>query len=311
MEGDEFKNNADFRIASDVSSALDADARDLANRNLTPIAILDFSCNLMVTWEGLFSVFVFGPQNGGPSGLIYGFLFTIVGYSCVAASMGELVSLWPTAGGQYHWVYVLAPDRRRAVLSYFIGWQSVIAWQATAAGGAYVSATSTQGLVINSQPSYIPERWHGTLIAILLVTLCGLFSTFLSKGLPYTEIAALWLHVLLFIALLVAFTVIDGGYESRGVSFFVGLITSVFVFSGVDGAVHMCEEVHNASRIVPWAMMGSVFINGITGFDMLFCGVNVFAVVFWIAHGRKVYTGPVLETQIESIHGRSAVGREV
>lgn len=31
MEGDGFKNNTDFHIASDVSSALDADAIDLAN----------------------------------------------------------------------------------------------------------------------------------------------------------------------------------------------------------------------------------------------------------------------------------------
>lgn len=28
----------------------------------------------MVTWEGLPSVFDFGFQNGGPGGLIYGFL---------------------------------------------------------------------------------------------------------------------------------------------------------------------------------------------------------------------------------------------
>jgi choline transport protein len=52
----------------------------------------------MVTWEGLFSVFVFGLQNGGPAGLIYGFLFVWTGYGCVVATMGELVSMWPTAG---------------------------------------------------------------------------------------------------------------------------------------------------------------------------------------------------------------------
>jgi amino acid permease len=56
----------------------------------------------MVTWEGMFSVFVFGLQNGGPSGLIYGFLFVWVGYGCVVATMGELVSMWPTAGFVEH-----------------------------------------------------------------------------------------------------------------------------------------------------------------------------------------------------------------
>lgn len=76
----------------------------------------------MITWEGLFSVFVFGLQNGGPAGLIYGFLFVWTGYACVVATMGELVSMWPTAGGQYHWVHMLAPDGWKDILSYLTGW---------------------------------------------------------------------------------------------------------------------------------------------------------------------------------------------
>jgi len=49
---------------------------------------------MMITWEGLFAVFVFGLQNGGPAGLIYGFLFCWLGYACTLATMGELVSMW-------------------------------------------------------------------------------------------------------------------------------------------------------------------------------------------------------------------------
>lgn len=36
--------------------------------------------------------------------------------------MGELVSMWPTAGGQYHWTYMLAPEKWKVVLSYVTGW---------------------------------------------------------------------------------------------------------------------------------------------------------------------------------------------
>jgi amino acid permease len=76
----------------------------------------------MVAWEGLFSVFVFGLQNGGPAGLVYGFLFVWTGTACVVATMGELFSMWPTAGGQYHWMYMLASEGWREVLSYITGW---------------------------------------------------------------------------------------------------------------------------------------------------------------------------------------------
>jgi choline transport protein len=151
--------------------------------------------------------------------------------------------------------------------------QSVIAWQAISASDGVLMATAIQGLVINSRPSYESQRWHATLMAMAIVIVCLIFNSFLSKVLPHVETATLAPHVLLFIIVLVIITVMspekssnsevwtlflnDAGYESKGLSFFVGLITPVFAFTGVDGAVHMSEEVRNSNRVVPWAMMGT------------------------------------------------------
>lgn len=134
-------------------------------------------------------------------------------------------------------------------------------------------ATAIQGLVINSRPAYGPERWHATLMAMAVVLVCLSINSFLAKGLPRVETATLFLHVSLFVVILVIITAMspekssdrdvwalflnDGGYESKGLSFFIGLITPVFAFTGVDGAVHMSEEVRNSSRVVPWAMLGT------------------------------------------------------
>ena len=52
-------------------------------------------------------------------------------------------------------------------------------------------------------------------------------------------------------------------------SFFVGLITTVFAFIGADGAIHMSEEIKNASTVVPHALVASIALNGIMGFAML------------------------------------------
>jgi choline transport protein len=100
--------------------------------------------------------------------------------------------------------------------------------------------------------------------------LCLLVTTLLCKALPHVESAVLWLHICLFVVVLVVLCVMapekssshdvwalflnEGGYESKGLSFFVGLITPVFAFTGADGAVHMCEEIRNARRAVPWAL---------------------------------------------------------
>jgi choline transport protein len=150
--------------------------------------------------------------------------------------------------------------------------QSVIAWQALTASASYLSATALQGLVINARPSYTPERWHGTLLVIVVILVCLVFNTFFSKGLPHVETAILSLHIVLFIIVLVTMVVMsptkssnaevwtlflsEGGYESKGLSFFVGLITPVFAFAGADGAVHLAEEIKNSSRVLPWAMIG-------------------------------------------------------
>jgi amino acid permease len=40
------------------------------------------------------SVFLYGFQNGGPAGLVYGYLFCWVGILCVVASLGEMASMY-------------------------------------------------------------------------------------------------------------------------------------------------------------------------------------------------------------------------
>jgi len=59
--------------------------------------------------------------DGGPAGAVYGYLFCWVGYTAVCASLSELVSMMPTAGGQYHWTFELAPPKYRKFISWITG----------------------------------------------------------------------------------------------------------------------------------------------------------------------------------------------
>lgn len=49
----------------------------------------------------------------------------------------------------------------------------------------------------------------------------------------------------------------------------IGLIGSVYTFTGADGAIHMSEEIQNASVVVPRSIMFSILINGSLAFGML------------------------------------------
>lgn len=49
----------------------------------------------------------------------------------------------------------------------------------------------------------------------------------------------------------------------------VGFITSAGSFAGVDAASHMAEELRNAPKILPTAMLWTVVANGGMGLVMI------------------------------------------
>lgn len=191
----------------------------------------------------------------------------------------------PTSGGQYHWVSEFAPASAQKFLSYLVGWLCVLGWQTGNVAVAQLGAAQIQALVILNNDTYIPERWHVTLIIIAFITVCMAFNTVLYRHLPLVEIIALVLHIVGFFAILIPlwakgtpsrdphavfFTFTDGGgWGNVGLSTIVGILSPIFAFIGPDSATHMAEELRNASKSLPRAMIATMLINGALGFVML------------------------------------------
>ena len=258
--------------------------RQVLKRQFGFMSMLGFSCTLMSTWEGLLASFVQGFSNGGPAGLIYGFICCWIGTLCIVACLAEMASMAPTAGGQYHWVAMLAPRPYQRVFSYITGWLTVTGWQAAFASGVFPAATLIQGIIVLNSTNYVPQRWHGTLLFFALVFLAVFINTYISNHLSKLEGLILVLHVLGFFAVLIPLVYLapqgtasdvfgtflnEGGWSTQALAFFVGLNTSVYAFAGADGAAHMAEEIHSASTVVPWTMISAVVVNGALGFGIL------------------------------------------
>lgn len=60
------------------------------------------------TWIALASTLAIVLPSGGPAAFFYGFFFCVACNFAIAASLGEMASVWPTAGGQYHYAYSLS-----------------------------------------------------------------------------------------------------------------------------------------------------------------------------------------------------------
>jgi choline transport protein len=63
-------------------------------------------CN---SWAGIAATFALAIAQGGPVTLIYGPIIMFVLVGACALTLAELASVYPTAGGQYHWTSILAP----------------------------------------------------------------------------------------------------------------------------------------------------------------------------------------------------------
>ncbi|KAI5305038.1 hypothetical protein KEM56_005451 [Ascosphaera pollenicola] len=197
--------------------------------------------------------------NGGTAGTIWGYIILCLGSVSIYASMSEIASMSPTAGGQYHWVSEFAPPKYQKFLSF------------------------TTGLIKLNNPDYEMKAWHGTCLTIAIVIFAVAFNVLLATQLPIVETLILILHVCGLFLIIVPLWVLSprntskrvwtqfdngGSWSSMGTSVLVGIGGQVGTMCGYDCAIHMAEEIQDASRTLPKAIMFSVGINAILGFVM-------------------------------------------
>ena len=75
---------------------------------------------------GLATTLYYPLQGGGPVVVVWGWLLVSLIILCVAASLGEITSVYPTAGGVYYQTFMLAPPNFRRVAAYICGWAYVV-----------------------------------------------------------------------------------------------------------------------------------------------------------------------------------------
>jgi len=275
--------------------------------------------NICNSWLGVAATLALTIAQGGSVTLIYGIVvcFTMVG--CSALTMGELASVYPTAGGQYHWTSVLAPPKSCRILSYACGLINAYAWIATTAGIAIIVPQVVLAVVISYHPDYVPQTWHYFLVFQAVNILVCLHNVFTVKK-------TIWINDIAFVLSLTGFVSIIATCTARastkqnddfvwtlfsnesgwpaGVSFLTGLVSPNYMYAGIDGAIHLAEECKQPERVVPRALMSTLIIGFVTSFAfavaMTYC-IADFDAVLGTATGVPVY-----EIWIQATRSRTA-----
>ena len=137
------------------------------------------------------------------------------------------------------------------------GWLTFTSWQASVSGAGFLAGTIIQALFTLNIAGYTPQRWHGTLLAIMCNFVGILFNTVFARKLPLVEGILVFCHVLgvvIVIPLLVLSPRRTGsgpaiefwnpnGWNSAGTASMIGMLSTIVSLIGFDCSIHMCKLV--------------------------------------------------------------------
>ena len=275
-------------VASDDESTLSemGYAQELA-RCLGGFSNFAISLSMICILAGGLTSFHLAFAAAGPGGVCLGWaaggLFSLI----VAATMGQLASAYPTAGGLYHWSSTLGGR----------GWGWVTAWF-NLAGLIAVMAAINVGMVLFAYGAYAPDEPPTPLTQALLVALVtGSQAAINHSGMRVTRFLTdlsgyliLVVATALTISLFMAAPTLDfsrlwtlrnltgtpagdspvwPAIESLPWAFALGLLLPAYTISGFDASAHTAEETRSATINVPKGIIRSVWVSGIFGWFLV------------------------------------------
>jgi ethanolamine ammonia-lyase small subunit/amino acid transporter len=210
----------------------------------------------------------------------------------VAATMGQLASTFPTAGGLYHWSSILGGR----------GWGWATAWF-NLAGLVTVLAAINVGTYRFAMgafgPSTIPPAWELGWQVLGLLAITGSQAAINHLGISVTarltDFSGYWIlliSALLTVSLLafapgldpsrlVTFSNYSGpaGADTWPLTsnlaflFALGALLPAYTITGFDASAHASEETIGAAESVPRGILRSVLVSGVAGWILLAAAV--------------------------------------
>ncbi|KAG5931230.1 hypothetical protein E4U53_001886 [Claviceps sorghi] len=300
------------KATPDLDDQATRDAQDLASlghvqtlsRKFSLWSMLALAFCVLGTWSTLAQDLATGLANGGPVGILWGLLLVTACNTCVAVSLGELVSSMPTALGQAYWISHLWNTPTGRFMSYLCAWMNTFGWWTLTASQI---AFMTQFLL--AMKLMFDPAWDGASRAWLqfvVYVATTVFFTLVNYGACRRDwILPMFNNFvgLVFTGLFVAFSLtllvsvgtssslrfqspsfVFGHWINRtgwsdGVVWFLGLVQSAYGLTAFDSVIHMVEEIPAPRRNAPRTMYLAVLTGALSGFVFmvvcLFCIQNI------------------------------------
>lgn len=249
--------------------------------SLSMVSILGLSFAIIAAPYGLSTTMAIGLTTGGPVTIIWGWVTVMLISTCIAASLGELSSVYPTSGGIYFWTAKVSPPAYAPLISYVDGWLNTVGnWLILLSinfGGAQL-ILSAPGIW---NPEYAPKNWQVLLTFWAIMILCALVNLLPNRYLDQLNHACMyWTGASVIIILITLLAMADtrnsgqfvfgefdpspSGYPS-GWAWCVGLLQPTYVITAYGMIASLAEETSRPETEVAKAMVLSVAFAAITG----------------------------------------------
>ncbi|OAA57519.1 gaba permease [Niveomyces insectorum RCEF 264] len=279
------------------------------HRNFSKYSMLGLAFAILNSWTALSTSLNLALPSGGPSAVIWGLMTAGVCNLCLAASLAEFLSAYPTAGGQYHWAAMISWPWAARAISFVTGWINVGAWVCLTATGGLLGSTLVIEIITllhdgsgGGQP-YEYHAWHQFLIYVAFTLAAFFINAFSTRLLPYfTKAAFLWSLTGFVVISITVLACASPNYQSGqfvygdfindvgwpdGMAWLLGLLQGAFALTGFDGTIHMIEEIPHPQIEGPKIMLYCIGIGMFTGFVFLSC------LLFVLTDIDEVNTGAV------------------
>ncbi len=250
-------------------------------RSLSMLSVLGLSFAIMAVPYGLSTTFAFSLANGESVTVLWGWVLLSLLSIAIAASLAEICSVYPTAGGVYYWSALLSTPSWAPVTSWITGWLTLVGnWTVTLSIN-FGAAQLILSAVALWDEDFVATTWQTILVFWAVMVLCYLINIFGARYLDLINTVCIYwtsTSVIIILVTLLAMAkqrrsgeYVFAHYDASGSgwpagwSFFVGLLQPAYVLTGYGMVAAMCEEVQTPEREVPKAMVLSVVAAGVTG----------------------------------------------
>jgi amino acid transporter len=206
----------------------------------------------------------------------------------VAATMGQLASAFPTAGGLYHWAAILG-GRGCGWTTAWFNLAGLITVLAAINVGTYRFASGA--LVPVALPPYLDLLAQATGVGLITFSQAAINHLGIGVTARLTDFSGYWILVVaaVLVACLLAFApgldasrlvtfenfsgTAGGGVwpatEGLALLFALGMLLPAYTITGFDASAHAAEETRSAAENVPRGIVRSVLVSGAAGWILL------------------------------------------